>query len=234
METRREVERLAGVYREYARTGAPRTRWSLDNAGNRAIAAERRARIRTLLAARGMPPLGACDILDVGCGTGDVLAELVSLGARPARCHGVDLRPDAIDVARSRHAAIRFEPGNAESLPVGDACVDLVLAFTVFTSILDATMAERVAAEMTRVLRPRGAVLWYDFRYDNPANPHVRGVGRRRIARLFPGLTPHLESLTVLPPLARRLGKTTPWAYPLLARVSPLRTHYLGLLRRAH
>jgi ubiquinone/menaquinone biosynthesis C-methylase UbiE len=232
METRSEVERLAGVYRAYARAGAADTRWSLGNRGNRAIVAERQARVGALLVAHGLLPLDSADVLDVGCGSGDVLAALGDLGARPERSIGVDLRPDAVDGARSRHPAIRFETANAETLPFGDASFDLVLSFTVFTSILDATMAERVAVEMARVLRPGGCVLWYDFRYDNPANPHVRGVGRREIARLFPSFVLHLESLTVLPPLARRLGAATAWAYPLLARVPPLRTHHLGLLAR--
>jgi hypothetical protein len=80
------------------------------------------------------------------------------------------------------------------------------------------------------VLRPGGAVLWYDFRYGNPRNPNVRGLRRAEIAALFPGFDERLELVTLMPQLARRLGRITSVAYPALARLRPLRTHYVGLL----
>jgi hypothetical protein len=91
-------------------------------------------------------------------------------------------------------------------------------------------MAHNVAREACRVLKPGGAVLWYDFRYNNPWNPHVRGITRQQIHQLFPGLEMDLRTITLLPPLARHLGRMTPILYPLLAAIPPLRTHYLGLL----
>ena len=72
--------------------------------------------------------------------------------------------------ARLRHPRLRFEAGNAEALALPDGAFDLACCFTVFTSIHDAGMASRVAAELDRVLAPGGAVVWYDFRVDNPAN----------------------------------------------------------------
>jgi len=38
--------------------------------------------------------------------------------------------------------------------------------------------------------------------------------------------------VTLLPPLARRLGPATPLAYPVLAALPPLRSHLIGLLRK--
>lgn len=224
-----EIDRIADVYRGYARENARATRWAVDNPGNRAIVAERRRTIAELLP---RPRLAASRVLEIGCGDGDVLAELVALGAHPGRVLGVDLLADEIARARARHPGIRFAVANGAALEAPDGAFDLVGLFTVFTSILDGGMAARVAAEADRVLAPGGAVLWYDFRVDNPWNPHVRGVDRARIRRLFPCYALHLRSVTVLPPLARRLGRATPWLYPLLARVPTLRTHWLGLLRK--
>jgi SAM-dependent methyltransferase len=229
MHGHREIDRIADVYRGYARENAHATRWAVDNPGNRAIVAERRRAIAALLP---RPRLATARVLEIGCGDGEVLAELVALGARPDRILGVDLLADEIARARARHPEIRFAVANGEALDGPDGAFDLVVLFTVFTSILDDDMSARVAAEVDRVLAPGGAVLWYDFRVDNPRNRHVRGVGRLRIRRLFPGYAPHLRSVTVLPPLARRLGPTTPWLYPLLARVPALRTHWLGLVRK--
>lgn len=55
-----------------------------------------------------------------------------------------------------------------------------------------------------------------------------------QIRRLFPQLEMHLHTATVLPPLARRLGRLTQSLYPVLAAIPPLRTHYLGLLMKGN
>jgi hypothetical protein len=89
-----------------------------------------------------------------------------------------------------------------------------------------------VASEVRRVLRPGGALLWYDFRVGNPWNPHVRAMSRRSIRALFPGWRGSFRLVTLLPPLARRLGSLTPVFYPVLGTLPPLRTHWAGLLER--
>src|SRR5262249_61904353 len=106
------------------------------------------------------------------------------------------------------------------------------LRFPLFTSILDAGVAGRVADEVRRVLRPGGALLWYDFRVANPWNPHVRAMSRRSVRELFPGWPATFRPVTLLPPLARRLHSLTPVLYPVLATLPPLRTHWAALLER--
>jgi len=51
---------------------------------------------------------------------------------------------------------IDFRCGNAEELPYEDESFDIVMQFTVFTSILDNEMKIRIAKEMLRVLKPKG------------------------------------------------------------------------------
>ena len=107
-----------------------------------------------------------------------------------------------------------------------------VVVSTVFSSILEPGLAKAISDSITRVLRPGGSVLLYDFRYRNPSNKHVHGVGRAEIAALFPGFVANLELVTLLPPLARRLGPLTPALYPVLAAIPRLRTHHVGLLEK--
>jgi ubiquinone/menaquinone biosynthesis C-methylase UbiE len=142
----------------------------------------------------------------------------------------VDLVPEHVEAARRSFPEICFRTGNAEELDLPDACMDLVLLFMVFGSILDDQMAAQIAGEARRVLKPGGAVVWYDWRYPNPGNPHVRAIPRAMIRRLFPGFGLCLRSVTLLPPLARRLGRATPVLYPVLTKVPPLRAAYCGLL----
>jgi SAM-dependent methyltransferase len=161
---------------------------------------------------------------------GGVLARLVDLGARARNFLRIDLLPDRIEAARQTYPDIRFACGNAEDLDFPDSHFDLVLLFTVFSSVLEDGMAHNVGGEVRRVLGPGGAVLWYDFRYDNPWNHNVRGMTKQHIRHFFPNFEMHLRTITLLPPLARRLGRLTPVLYSILAVIPPLRTHYLGLL----
>jgi SAM-dependent methyltransferase len=229
MASDRELERLRTVYREIRPPLA--ARWSPENRGNRAMLAELDRRIERLVAERGLLEAGDEEILDVGCGYGHFLGTMRSLGTPAAALHGLDLLPERIAYACEHHPGIDFRAGRADRLPYADSTFSLVLFFSVFTSIVDESMRARIAAESRRVLRPGGAILWYDFRFDNPWNPHVRGMRRRDIARLFPGFALELDTVTLLPPLARRLGRLTQVAYPLLAATPALRTHHFGLLR---
>lgn len=226
----KETERIARAYREMeANAGA---RWSLANPGNRAILAERRGIFRALLQGAGFVPFGDRRALEVGSGTGGELAWLLELGATRDHLVGVDLLPDRVETARRLHPGIEFRHGNAEHLDLPEGAFDLVLAITIFSSILERSMAANVAAEIVRVMRPGGGMLWYDVRYDSASNQSVKAVTRSRVHELFPTLEGHLRTVTLLPPLARRLGPATGAAYPVLAALPPLRSHLVGLLRK--
>ena len=225
-----ETDRIARAYRDRDERAA--ARWDLRNAGNQHILSERRDKTRRLLEREGWLPLGDKRVLDVGSGSGAELAWFGELGASESGLVGIDLLPERVELARRSFPQLEFHAGNAEHLPFPDGGFDLVLAFTVFSSVLDPGMAANVASEIRRVMRPGGSLLWYDFRYDSPSNPNVRGVRAARVRALFPDLRGELIGLTLLPPLARHLGPLTPVAYPALAWMPPLRSHLLGLLRK--
>jgi SAM-dependent methyltransferase len=229
-ETWSEADRLKHVYQEYADRGFGHSKWSRTNRGNQAAWDECGTRMRRLLNERGYLPLGTRRVLDVGCGAGERLASFEQMGARPGNLFGVDLIPERISAARQSYPRIRFEVVNAEALPFEDEAFDLVTVFTVLTSILDRRMAANISREINRVLVPGGAVLLYDFRIRNPLNRHVRGLSRRQIVALFPGFKLSLKTITLLPPLARRLGGLTKLFYPPLSSLPFLRSHYLGIL----
>jgi ubiquinone/menaquinone biosynthesis C-methylase UbiE len=228
-----EIDRLKRVYQNYRESPTAQLKWDESNLGNRAILRKWHRKTHFLLEDHGFWPLTGKRILEIGCGTGNVLASLLEFGANAEDLLGVDLLPDRIAEAQKRYPHIGFECANAEQLDFTDASFDLILVSTVFSSILDSGMAKNVAAEVCRLLKPGGAVLWYDFRYNNPRNPHVKGMTKHHIRALFPGLIIHLHTITLLPPLARRLGLLTTAIYPLLSAIPVLRTHYLGLLIKA-
>lgn len=226
----KETERIAAAYRELGANAG--TRYDLRNRGNQQVLEERRRLTKKLLGHAGLIPVGDRRVLEVGSGTGSELAWMLEIGAAASNLAGVDLLPDRVAAARYAYPKLTFHEANAEILEFADDSQDLVLAITVFSSILDDSMAANVAAEIQRVMRPGGALLWYDFRYDNPANRNVRGVRERKVRELFPRLEGRLHSLTVVPPLVRRLGAFAPIAYPVLSLAPPLRSHLLGLLHK--
>jgi SAM-dependent methyltransferase len=224
-----EVERIRTEYRRRAALDqeryAPTAPASILSAQELERAALRRLR------ADGLLPLGGRRVLDVGCGTGGWLSDFARWGAAAEDLAGIDLMDDRVREARGRLPGADLRAGDASSLPWDDASFDVVVTSMMFSSILDAPMRDRTAAEMRRVLRPGGVVLWYDFFVAHPGNRSTRGMRRREIARLFPGFEARLRRVTLAPPLARPLAAR---AWPAAAALTALRlldTHHLGTLR---
>src|SRR5262249_52219354 len=227
-----EIVRVRRVYRGYAERGRGAREWAADNPGNRAMVDERTRVLAGLLERSGRLPLGSRRVLDLGCGDGEVLSGLVRWGALPARLVGVDVRADAVAHAHARWPEIGLDVADATALPHRDGSFDLALCFTLFTSILDDAIARQVASEVRRVLRPGGALLWYDFRAGTPCKPHVGGMSPPSTRALSPAWPGSFRLITLLPPPARPLRSLTPALYPVLGPPPPLRTHWAGLLER--
>lgn len=226
-----EAGRIRRVYSERERKLRGTIKQDEGNRGNQYLVREYRARLAGILRERFERPLPECRILDVGCGYGSLLGWFHDQGTPPENLVGVDLLPGRIASARAKFPDFTFIEANAEQFEFPDASFDLIPVFTVFSSILDRRMATTVATSIRRVLAPHGAVVWYDMRYPNPWNPNLKAMTRARIRDLFPSFALQLETISLMPPLARRLGPLTNLAYPLLASAPVLRTHYIGLLR---
>jgi len=95
-------------------------------------------------------------VLDVACGTGNTAIPEARAGADVT---GVDIAPNLLEQARTRAASeglsIRFEEGDAESLPYPDAAFDAVV--TMFGAMF-APRPERTAGELVRVCKPGGLI----------------------------------------------------------------------------
>jgi SAM-dependent methyltransferase len=97
--------------------------------------------------------LDGSDVLDVGCGGGALVRELVARGARAV---GLEISERQLGQARD-HGVGRFIVGRAEDLPLHDASLDLVLFMRSLHHVPESSMLPALG-DARRVLRPGGAV----------------------------------------------------------------------------
>lgn len=226
----REEDRVRAAY---ARREGRDARYTFASPSHVFQSQERERQVLRLLEQEGCLPLAGKTILDVGCGNGTWLRDFIKWGARPQDLTGIDLLPARVEQAVALCPSdTHLECGSATELAFEGGSFDIVLQATMFTSILDATVRSRIAAEMLRVVKPDGFILWFDFHMNNPWNPDVRGVTRREIQRLFPGCRLQLSRTVLAAPLSRRIAPYSWLASYVLARFAPLCTHYLGTIRK--
>jgi SAM-dependent methyltransferase len=172
-------------------------------------------------------------LLEIGCGCGDNLQQFIRWGFDPHNLIGNELLGERCDLARHLlPIGVEIHVGDACELMLPEGSFDIVLQSTVFTSILDDDFQRRLADRMWSLTAPGGGVLWYDFAYDNPKNPDVRGVNLHRIRKLFPSAKLTWQRITLAPPLARMVTRIHPVLYSVFDSLPYLRTHLFCWLEK--
>lgn len=187
-----------------------------------------------LLKREGFLDLSRCSVLDFGCGSGRWLRRLMDWGIPSSQLHGMDLLEERVQTARERSPQIDFQVGGTYPLPYSDGSFDILFAHTVFSSILDPSMRQRVGEELLRILKPDGIILVYDFCISHPKNPDTVGIGKQEMKRIFGESDLSCRSLTLAPPISRRLSRLSPLFSYVTERLVPfLRTHRIYRIRKA-
>lgn len=191
----------------------------------------RRIAARMLHEADALPRAGQ-RCLEVGCGSLGWLGELTGWAVPEKELCGIDLDPLRIDDVRRVLPSADLRIGDATQLPWPDQSFRLVIASTVFTSVLDDGVRSLIANEIMRVMQPGGALLWYDFAVDNPRNPNVRRVTHRELRSLFSPLTGCVRTVTLAPPIARFVTPKSWLLATFLEAIPFLRTHLIAVLTK--
>jgi SAM-dependent methyltransferase len=194
---------------------------------------ERQRAMLGLFDQAGLDDLSRLRLLEVGCGAGGNLLELLRLGFAPAHLSGIELLPERLAMARTvLPQALALHGGDALDMPVPAGSLDIVFASTVFSSLLDDAYQQRLADTMWAWLKPGGALLCYDFTVNNPRNADVRGVPLARLRTLFPQGRLRYRRVTLAPPLARAVTRIHPDLYRWFNALPLLRTHVLAWIEK--
>lgn len=218
------------IYQEWSQDESKRKLYSVFNAAELHARHSRERVTLSMLNRIGRTNIEECSILEVGCGRGNQIGDYLRWGCLPGQITGIDILPDFIAEARARYPGVSLMEGSVLDLPFEDASFDILSQGTVMSSLPDEADREKMAEEMTRVLKPGGLLLWFDFRYPSPGNRNVKPIRAGELRALFPDYEVHLRSLTLLPPIARRIAPVSSTLASLLEIIPPMRSHYRGVL----
>jgi arsenite methyltransferase len=141
-------------------------------------------------------------ILDVGCGPGFYVAELLEQVGPEGAVVGVDASPDMLAMAARRsedHDNVAFHQADATSLPVDDESFDAAFSVQVLEYVEDATAA---LAEMRRALRAGGRVVVWDVDWGTVS---LRTTDPARSERVLQAWDAHLMHPSLPQTLTARL-----------------------------
>lgn len=144
-------------------------------------------------------------VLDIGCGPGFYVAELLQQVGPAGAVTGVDTSADMIGLATRRcegHANVAFHEASATSLPIDDASCDAVLSVQVLEFVQDVDSA---LAEMHRALRPSGRLVLWDVDWSTVS---WHSADPERMSRVLHAWDAHLSHPTLPRTLNARLTAT--------------------------
>lgn len=167
--------------------------------------------------------------IEIGAGEGANIDFFRSLKIKDENIVAAELLPERAATLHEKYPKITVSEGDALQLNFENS-FDIVFQSLVFTSILDPDFKKKLAAKMWSMLKPGGIILWYDFKFNNPANTDVKGVGKNEIRSLFAELGEiDFYYVTLAPPVGRRIGKL----YEFVNSVFPfLRTHLIAVIKK--
>jgi SAM-dependent methyltransferase len=156
---------------------------------------QRRMRLAFL---RAIPIRRRDTVLEVGCGTGVILRDLIPMVGPGGRLAGIDPSRTVIAAARRlcRGTGMTLREADGTKLPFRDDGFDVTLAITVLLHVADPTA---VVHEMARVTRPGGRVALQDQDFGTVVVTHP---DRAMTSHIFEGV---LERLYEEPHSGRRL-----------------------------
>ena len=227
MDSKKENNKRLKLFNYY---DTNKDKWSDSNPGNKLIAEERKITLKEILKKHNLN-LADKKILEVGSGAGTVMSLLIKLGAVENNLYGVDIRDEKIKICKDFFPKANVYKMDAREITFEDNYFDIIVTFTLFSSIKNDGSRKIVSEQITRLLKPNGTIIYYDFRYSNPLNRIVSGVSFQEIKDMFPNFQIDLALITLFPFLSRKICSVFPSFYVHLKKIKFLKSHLIGVLK---
>lgn len=162
-------------------------------------------------------------VLDVGCGPGFYVTELLEQVGATGLVVGVDASPQTLALARRRTQGqdnVALHQADATALPVVDASFDRALSVQVLEYVSDPAAA---LAELHRALRPGGRLVVWDVDWSTVSWHSADPDRMRRVLTVWTATSPTRACREPSPHGCVRWGSATsaPRVTPSPARSSP-------------
>lgn len=227
METEKErIERMTAERRgkQYG------TRWH-SSPGNNFNSSRRKALLHELLQ-KHLDQLETLRVLDLGCAKGGTLNSLEDWGFSRDNLVGLDIRVDPLKASLAEYPQYAFVCADAEALSFPDNSLDVILVFSTLTMVVDDSVRRKIGAELLRTLRKGGCIIIYDPRLPNLITRQTRPVNKKDMREMFPECDLEFHATTLLPQLARLLGRLSVRLCSLFILLPFLRSHYMTVVRK--
>jgi phospholipid N-methyltransferase len=168
-------------------------------------------------------------LIEIGAGEGVNIEFFKKYGVPEENITVTELLPERVAVLKSKFPGIECIQG--DSFNHGkEHGFDIAFQSLVFTSILDDDFKIELGKIMWELVKPGGVILWYDFIFNNPTNPDVKGIKASEVKRLFPfAKAISFRSVTLAPPIGRRVGR----GYHFINKLFPfLRSHLIAVIHK--
>jgi ubiquinone/menaquinone biosynthesis C-methylase UbiE len=210
-------------YQEYyARKGKDRN----DILANRGVLFQTLALQKSVVEAISALPISRnWKVLDVGCGSGGSLLQFLGFGFAPGSLYGIDSNPGRIQEGKERYPNLNFTCGDASRMGYNSDYFDIVMESTMFMTLPDDTLSQKIAEEMVRVVKPSGYIMLIDWRYSHSEQHEYKALSRKRINHLFKvGTKTTIHCFrrgALLPPFGRFLSTYFQSFYFVIQRLLP-------------
>lgn len=142
----------------------------------------------------GYDSLEHVQVLDVACGDGQWLRNVMDRGGSPDRLIGTDIYEPIIEKARQlSDKRIQFLYASPDELPFAHRQFDIIFVFGLFMHVLDEHLRNKIARELLQRLNDNGIVICINRLNgsEDQLEPYLayttRGLGLEEVTDIFPG-----------------------------------------------
>lgn len=164
-------------------------------------------------------------VLNVGCGNGADNFQLLRLHYDIKNIFGIDINDERLSIAQHVFPNSSCELGDASNMKYKNDFFDIVFESTMFSTIADDNLCDKIASEMIRVCKQSAHIVLVDWKIPKPNNPNYNALTHKKLVEFFKvGVETDLVLTArgaLIPPIGRFISKYLHGIYFLISSCLP-------------